>query len=227
MQERSSSFLLKSDTLEFLDFSAAETIKWGSEIRLHVVSRKNCTEFYRRNFQSFEISGVAFERAHLDWLVYKLFYSLVMTHNRDSRVFRRKKVKRMLAALSFVIKSPESFIFSTERTRVLTLYLSVQNLNYAFFIFLSNWQGKIGNFFHTGISISIKRIISSPCKSTNTTLEPSPGKNISWFYGLCQSWKRLQMSALQKAEIAKRKGQLWDKEEKEIKTEFFVLQAAE
>jgi len=35
------------------------------------------------------------------------------------------------------------------------------------------------------------------------------------------------MSALQKAEIAKGKGQLWDKEEKEIKTKFFVLQAAE
>lgn len=110
----------------------------------------------------------------------------------------------------------------------MTLCLSapVQNLSYAFLIFLSNWQGKIGNLFHTGISVSVKRIISS-CKSTNTTLEPSAEKNISRFYGLCQSWKRLQMSALQKAKIAKGKGQLWDKEEKEIKTEFFVLQAAE
>lgn len=34
------------------------------------------------------------------------------------------------------------------------------------------------------------------------------------------------MSALQKAEIAKGKGQLWDKEEKEIKNEFFMPQAA-
>jgi len=35
------------------------------------------------------------------------------------------------------------------------------------------------------------------------------------------------MSILQKAEVAKEEGQLWDKREKEIKTEFFVLQAAE
>lgn len=34
------------------------------------------------------------------------------------------------------------------------------------------------------------------------------------------------MSALQKAEIAKGEGQSWDKEEKEIKKEFFLLQAA-
>ena len=34
------------------------------------------------------------------------------------------------------------------------------------------------------------------------------------------------MSALQKAEIAKGKSQLWDKKEKEIEKEFFVLQAA-
>lgn len=76
------------------------------------------------------------------------------------------------------------------------------------------------------ISISIKSIVSAPYKSNNTTLEPSPGENTSWFYGLCQSWKELQMSALQKAGIAKGKGQLWDKGEKEIKKEFFVLQAA-
>lgn len=69
-------------------------------------------------------------------------------------------------------------------------------------------------FIPTVISISIKSVISTPY---NTTLEPSPGVNTSWFHKLCQSWKKLQMSALQKAEIAKGKGQLWDKKEKEIK----------
>lgn len=82
-------------------------------------------------------------------------------------------------------------------------------------------------FFHTGISISIKSIISAPYKSNSTTLEPNPGENTKRFYGLCQSWKRLQMSTLRKAEVAKGEGHLWDKREKEIKTEFFVLQAAE